>query len=250
MEQSMTETLVAQPLDPTAVILEDFVEIRPCSRCRTRLILSVHDVGQIVSCPNCNLVGRALPVAGPFAHVHIERHVGNEPTLDGRYQPTERLAEVPFAPLVAPREYDPIDESSAIVDGIGVLQWIAAISLSLVAINQGFWYWGADELAASQERSIATILGFSLLCAALYLLAGLGIRQRSIYGWGLSLACSALTTFAISVILYQRTAGQTGRFSEYHLGILFSVPAFLCAIVSLVILLTPRYFREFRKPVT
>lgn len=244
----MTETVIASVLKPDEVILEDVVEIRPCRRCNVRLVLPVEEVGKSVSCPNCGCAGRALPKAGPFADVHIERTTGSQPTLDIKNQATERMMTPTIAPVVPLKKQDPIEERSAMVESVGLLQWIAALSLVLVAGNNLYLYLTAPDLPVVQERTMVTIVGFSLLNAALLALAGNGVRYRSWYGWGLAIVCSLVTIFAVSVILYQRGMSANGRFADFHLGILFSLPAYLCGIITVVVLLTPRYLMEFRAP--
>jgi hypothetical protein len=247
MERTMTETIVASRLDPTEVILEDTVEIRPCLRCRCRLLLPIEDVGRTVGCPSCGYSSRALPVAGPFADVHIERSSVNLSTGSVSAQETTRTLTPMIAPFVPIKKQDPIEERSAMVNTIGAIQWIASMSLTLVALNQTFLYWTSIEWNDKQERAFVTVVGFCLLNAFVLVLCGFGIRHRSWHGWGFGILCSLVTVTAVGFVLYQRSVGMNGRFADVHYGILFSLPAFLCGITTIVILLTPRYLAEFRQ---
>lgn len=230
----------ARPLNPTELIVEGSTEARPCPGCQLRLVVPTTHLGQMVACPGCGAVERALPLEGPFGD--------DAPQLKiVPLQPATVAERITLGPVMPPRRIDPRDERSAMIDAVGQLQWASAAVILVVSVFTLARFWKQSYTAENEELFVYASVGIRVLLAGLMAASGVGVLARKWGGWGLALAMSAGVLAWVGWALVERMNQREGQAGWFDFTILAALPSMLVAIVTVVLLLTPRYLAEFRQ---
>lgn len=235
----MTLPVEAQPLDPTEVVVEGSTEIRPCGVCRLRLVVPTAALGRMTACPKCGTVARALATGGPFGELTATPPPRPErpPTAD----------ELPLAPVVPYRPLDPFDDRSPMVDAVATMQWVSAACITVVTVfNLGMRLRREYATNSGDVEFLAAVM-LEVLIAGVLTVVGFGLRVRWRAAWLAALAVSAWVVWGVGGYLVLRANRQAGQAGWFDFGILVSLPSLLIALITLVVLLTPRYRWEFRR---
>lgn len=231
----------ARPLNPQEVIVEGFVEARPCPGCQLRLVVPTAHLGQMVACPRCQAVERALPLDGPFGEAGPPPQLAIVPL-----QPAAAPETVTLGPVMPPRRIDPRDDRSPMVDAVGHLQWASAGVILVVSLVNLARFWKQPYSTETEELTVYASVALRVLLAGLLAASSGGVLARKWAGWGLALAVSAGVLTWIGWVMVERTQQREGQAGWFDFTILAALPSMLIAIVTVVLLLTPRYLAEFR----
>ncbi|QEL16216.1 hypothetical protein [Limnoglobus roseus] len=238
----MKLTVTARPLDPTEVVVEGDTEARPCGVCHLRLVVPTTALGQMVACPQCGTLNRALSSGGPFAELTTTPPPTNRPTP----LPLDPNAPPILAPVMPYRPLDPIDERSPMVDAVANLQWISGAFLCVVAVYQFGNYWKREYSAAADDATVIASVVLRVLLAGVLALNSGGVNARRGAARVVAMAASAVVIGWVGWLLYERLNLREGQAGWFDFTILAEMPSLLIAIMTVVLLLTPRYRAEFR----
>ncbi len=235
---------------PDELLVDGECEARPCPGCRTRLKADESVLGRLLPCPRCGAVARVLVAAGPFAAVALDAPPVHRPAPPIELVPVAPTAPAipPEAPVVPPRRLDPIDERSPMVDAVARLQWIGGAFLLAVVVQQLGTLWKQDHVSETEELSTYLTAATRTVLAILLFAAAGGLFARKKAAWAFGLVLSFAIVGAVSWLLRERALDDGGHRARFDFGVLLELPALLIAVVTLVVLATPRYAAEFFQP--
>jgi hypothetical protein len=188
---------------------DGMIEIRPCSRCGTRLAAPEPEQGKLYACPGCGQTFRALAAAGPFSHPSS----------------TPPPAANPAAPVVPDLAWGGA-EGRPSADPTPLVSSVGALNLGVAA----FCMWLA-ALAWSFGSAIALVVWGALTLA--FVLVGLAVFARWRWAWSAALIGGGVGAFLTGLSIWSRAGPGVIVFGAY-------------AVYALAVMLIPGTRDEFR----